>query len=696
VGGELERVVDEGAKPYEVAAEFRRELRARAPTLLVLEDVHWADEATLDVLRLLAGRAEAVPALIVASYRDDELERARPLRIVIGELATTVSTGRLRIEPLSRRAVAVLAEPYSVDADELYERTGGNPFFVTEVLAGAGEEIPATVRDAVLARVARLGSEARRVLEAVAVVPPQAELWLLDALVAEAPAALDECLASGMLEPEGYAVAFRHELARLAVEESLVPNRRADLHRTALAALAAAPADQRDLARLAHHAEAAADAEAVLRFAPAAAARARSLGAHREAAAQYARALRFGDHLPADEQADLLERYAAECYVTDQYDDGIAALEQALEHRRALGDRLKEGDVLCSLSNFLWCPGRTSEAERSGREAVSLLERLPPSRELAWAYAHLAATCMSGMRLEEAITLGRRALELAERLDDTEIVVHALATVGACQDYEKLEESLHRAQVARLDEQVGRGYTLLALAAVRNRRHAVANAYLDPGIAYCSERGLELFRLYLLAYRARLELDQGRWLEAADSAASVLRRPRTSTTPRIVSLVVLALVRARRGDPQVWPLLDEAWALAEPTGELPRLGPVAVARAEAAWLEGQPEVIGAETEAVLDLARCRGARWLAGELACWRRRVGLQEQVGVALAEPCALELAGDHRAAAAAWAQLGCPYDSALALAHADDAESLRQERADLQALGAREAAAIVARRLR
>jgi DNA-binding CsgD family transcriptional regulator len=697
VGGELGAVVAEGGKPYEVAAELARELERQVPTVLVLEDVHWADEATLDVLRLTARRAEAVPALVVASYRDDELDRARQLRIVVGELATSASIRRLSLEPLSREAVALLAEPYGVDPGQLYERTGGNPFFVTEVLAGTGDEIPITVRDAVLARAERLGPEARRVLEAVAVVPPHAELWLLDALAGTDAAHLEECLSSGTLKAEGDAVAFRHELARLAVEESVSPKRRVDLHRQALAALAAAREDARDLARLAHHAEAAGDADAVLRFAPAAAARAASLGAHREATAQYARALRFADHLPAGQHADLLGVFAEECFVTDQYDDGIAALEEALQHCRARGDGLTEGEVLCQLSNFLWCPGRTTESERSVRDAVALLERLPPGRELAWAYANLAERSESAMRFPEGVAWGQRALELAGTLDETEIAVNALGTIGACEeDYDKLEEALHRAQRAGLEVHVARGFLFLVFTAVSHRRHSVATANLEPGLAYCDERGLELFRLYLLAWRARLELDQGRWSEAADSAAFVLRVPRTSTTPRVLSLVVLALVRGRRGDPEVWPLLDEAWALAEPTGELPRLGPVAAARAEVAWLEGRPESVAVESEAAFDLARRREARWFAGELACWRRRAGIHEDAGVEVAEPCALELADDCRAAAEAWEQLGCPYDSALALAHAEDSESLRRALGELQSLGAKPAAAIVARRLR
>jgi predicted ATPase len=284
-GGELGELVEGGARPHEVVAALMRELRARAPTILVLEDVHWADEATLDVLRLLGRRVEAVPALFLASYRDEELERAHPFRIVLGELATGQAIGRLKVERLSPAGVAKLAEPYGVDAEELYRKTVGNPFFVTEVLAAGEEEMPHTVRDAVLARAARLTPAARTVLEAVAVVPPQAELWLLEALAGEMVDHLQECLASGMLTADVGRVVFRHELARLAVEESLAPNQAIVLHAKALAALAEPPSGAPDLARLAHHAEAAGDAEAALEFAPAAAVRASSLGAHREAAA---------------------------------------------------------------------------------------------------------------------------------------------------------------------------------------------------------------------------------------------------------------------------------------------------------------------------------------------------------------------------------------------------------------------------
>ena len=345
----------------------------------------------------------------------------------------------------------------------------GNPFFVTEVLASGKASIPSTVRDAVLARAARLSAGARKLLEAVAIAPPQVELWLLEELAGDDVGRLEECLTSGMLTSESDAVAFRHELARLAVEESLPPNRTLSLHRQAVSALSSSPGGAQDLTRLAHHAEAAGDVEAVLRFAPAAAERAASLGAHREAAAQYARALRFGDGLPPAERATLLERLSFECYLTDQSTDAIAALERAVELHRQLGDARKEGAALCALSRRVWCAGVTEQAERTAREAISVLECLPPSRELAIAYSTVSSDHMNAEDAEAALEWGARALDLADRFDDTETRVHALNNVGTIESlsevpggFEKLEQSLRLAQHAGLEEHVGRAFIHLA------------------------------------------------------------------------------------------------------------------------------------------------------------------------------------------------------------------------------------------
>jgi ATP/maltotriose-dependent transcriptional regulator MalT len=703
VGEELEGLVNEAARPQELAAALFRNLAGSSGTVLVLEDVHWADEATLDVLKLVARRIETTPTLVLVTYRDDELDRAHPLRIVLGETATSHAVGRIDVPRLSPGAVARLAEPAGVDPEELYRTTSGNPFFVTEVLATGGSEIPRTVRDAVLARTARLTEEARAVLDAVAVASPRADLWLLEAIAGPLDDRLDECVASGVLTAQAGAVSFRHELARLAVEESLPPVRRLALHRGALDALAAPPHGAPDPARLAYHADAAGDEEAVLRFAPQAAAYAFAAGAYREAAAQYARALRFARALPPAERAELLVQYADAAYQIDAPEEAIEALRGAIDCHRSLGDRLREGDSLRRLSGIFWCPGRIVEAEHAGREAVALLEQLPPGRELAMAYSNVGGLRSAAEDSEDTLAWSTRAIELAERLDDQQILHNALMNISAVEylsgsrnGRESLERSFRFARDTGDDRLVARACINLAAAAVRQRQFSVAERYVETGLERFDEKGHHLWRLYLLAYRARSQLDQGRWAEAVDSAAVVLRERAISTLPRTLALSVLGVVRARRGDPEVWAALDDALALADGTGELQRLSPVAAARAEAAWLEGRDDDAVEATDAAFSLAVSRGAAWVIGELGCWRRRAGLREQLPAIAAEPYALELAGQTEQAAAFWDELGCPYDAALTRAQSDDENALRGALAELQRLQARPAAAIVARRLR
>lgn len=702
-GGSLETAIERGEKPQGVFAALVQDIGSRKPTIVVVEDAHWADEATLDIVRLLGRRADSVGALVIVTYRDDELDRAHPVRIAVGELGGAAGVHRLELPPLSLEAITKLAELHGLDAHDLFRKTAGNPFFVTELLAAGDDDMPPTVRDTVLGRAGRLSSAARGVLEAVAVVPPRIEMWLLDALVGEGVVHLDDCLASGMLRAEGRAVAFRHELARLAFEDSISPHRQVILHREALRALRDRPSGHSDLARLAHHAEAAGDAEAVLELAPAAAMRAASLGAHREAAAQYERALRFVGDAPQKSLGDLLDRRSYECYVTDQFEEAIEAAERAVDCHRQSGDRRKQGSSLCSLTRLLPCAGRNGQAEAPGREAVALLETLPPGRELAMAYSHLSQLSMNAEEREETVAWASRAIELAERLDEPEPLCHALINIGAIEflaeapeGREKLERGLELAREAGFEEHVGRAFCALVWAAARNRSYAQAFSYLEAGIEYCSEREFDIWRLYLFAQRARLNLDTGRWAEAFDSAELVLRDARTRQPSRILALVVLGLVRARRGEPEPWGPLDEGLALAMPTAELQHIGPVVAARAEAASLEGKSDKVVDATEVALDLALRRRAPWLIGELSLWRRRAGLREVARPGVAKPYAAQMAGDSSLAARLWAEIGCPYEAALALADADDVETLRRALTELQRLGARPAASIVARKLR
>jgi DNA-binding CsgD family transcriptional regulator len=702
-GGDLADAVESGAGTFELAAALRSELGKRPPTILVLEDAHWADDATLDLLRLVARRVKPLPAALLVSYRRTELTRFHPLRQVLGEFGSETSALRLTLGPLSPDGVARLAAEHGVDGAVLHERTGGNPFFVTEVLA-AGEEIPDTVRDAVLARASRLTPAARALLDAVAIAPRHSELSLLEQSAPDALHALDECLASGMLVEANGAVAFRHELARLAVEQAAAPDERLRLHRSTLTALRSAAETTADLARLAHHAESARDTEAVLEFAPPAGARASKVGAHREAAAQYARALRFADGVPLPERAELLRLHTQECYVTTQDEDALASSREALDVWTQLGEPLGRVAALADVARVTLNMGRTGEAIGSAREAASVLEELPPGPHLGRVYDLIGAANLLSEDRVETERWSRRALRLAEQIGDSYTVASALSILaaasalqGAPSGIDELERAFALAQDlkdAEWEDLVGRTHVLLAMAGCRARSLDLMERSVEPGLAWCEERDLAVWGRILLATRSWIALERGDWDRAAETVELVLMEDCTLSCAQ--ARIVLALLRARRGDPDPWTPLTEARAVAERTGQLWWTWQTAAVEAEALWLAGRPEAIADATAETYELAVRVGSPWVAAELAWWRRQGGIDEPVPADVRGPFELQLRGDPSGAAAAWREAGCVYEAALALADADDEATLRTALDELQRLGARPASAIVARRLR
>jgi DNA-binding CsgD family transcriptional regulator/tetratricopeptide (TPR) repeat protein len=676
----------------------------RWPTVAVFEDVHWADQATLDLLRFVGRRVGGVRALVIVTYRDDEVGPSHPMRILVGDLATQPSVRRMELAPLSPEAVALLARGSQIDPAHLFRKTGGNPFFVTEVLQSGLEGIPASVRDAVLARASRLSMAGRHVLDAAAICGLRIETWLLEGIVGDASEALPECIASGLLRPDGLALAFRHELARGAIQEAVAPPTSVSFHRKVVKVLQARPEKKVYGARIAYHADAAGDGETVLAYAPEAARRAAQLGAHREAAREYARALRFADMVQPEARAKLLEGRAFQCFVSDQLEQSREAREAALLIWRSVGNRRREGDNLCWLTRVNWVAGRARSAEEAAMAAVEVLEADGPSAELALAYAYRGNLSMLMFRNKEAIDWCHRSLRVLEQIDALDARINALINIGIARTqsgddagFADVEQAIRLGKREGLVDHVGRAMFHCSRVLQIQRRHATAERWFELGHGYCVEHENEAFRRALLASRARSLLNQGRWAQAEATAMELLKGGYSADWRKLEALTVLGLLRARRGESGVAAYLDESKSYVDQMGpDLSWSIGALQARAEVAWLAGDQARAKAEAASAMDGVLRVGEPFGVGEMAYWLWRSGGRRTVPRAAARPWARLLAGASEEAAALWENLGCPYEAAQAMAESANEPTLRRALDLLDDLGAKPLAAVVRQRLR
>ncbi len=666
--------------------------------LVVLEDLHWADEATLDFVRFLGRRIQRTRCLLVATHRDDELAPTHPLRGALGEL-TGQHTSRIAVPALSFDAVEQLAQGTGRNARKVYQVTGGNPFFVRESLSAPMDVVPGTVRDAVLARLMQCTPAARELAELVSIVPGKTERRITRMILGDVGAAADEAVARGLLRYQDEALAFRHELGRLAVESTIPRARARALHQNVLRCLIE---NNADLSQLVHHAALAQDLPALLQYAPLAAKQAARVGAHREAVAHLETALRHGDSLSPTERVPLLELHAAECDTTNQVSASLGSATRALALWQAEGDVAAQARVLLLIGRQYWKSGQKAVADRHVRDAIAFLETLAPSRELAMAYSARSQLAMTADYADETLEFGRLALEMAAKFSDHSVRSHALNNIGSAMLNSgdpsgicKLQESLAVALEHNMQKHAGRAYANLISVSVRQRLGDLMARYFSEGIEYCETHEVEDHLTYIRAYGAHFDLDRGLWEKAGQRAAELIEHHSPAISQRVPALVVLATVRARRGDPGVDPLLDEAMQLALPTGELQRIGRVAAVRAEVAWYRG--DLKRAAAEAAIGLKSGAGSRdrWTQGELAYWGRQADPSLEIPADLAEPYSLMIEGDWVEAAAAWAELGAPYERALALASGPE-DALLESLTILEQLGSGPLAAIVRLRLR
>ncbi|MBL8094764.1 MAG: AAA family ATPase [Anaerolineales bacterium] len=671
IRGQLPTLLNAQSQRHTLFSTMLVELQNR-PTLAVIEDLHWADEATLDLLAYLGRRIERTTALVVLTCREDELGLTHPVRALLNDLEGRSVITRIPLEPLTVVAVRqLLGERTDLDAREVHRRTAGNPFFVTEAIA-SGAAPSATVRDAVLARAARLSSTGQRLIEAAAILGVRCEGWALTDVSGIDASVTPDAELAGLLRADGSHWVFRHELARQAILDSIPPMRRTALHAQALAALRHAPETQTDLARLAHHAVGAGNRDDVLTFAPVAARQAAAVGAHRAAAELFRRALDVADELPVAERATLWESFARERGYLEPRKDAIAAHRQAAALWREAGNPQKLGESLAQVAMGVYEIGPKSETGQAIDAALEVLEELAPSPMLMITYRTQALWCLANAEDDRAITLAEQARSIAVALGDPSVIGSALEGLGLCWlahdthracDY--LERSLALQREARADLRYSSVCANLGSVYCEQFRFADAERVLGEGIPHAVERDLDRLLAFMEGWQALMWMHQGRWAESLGLANRSLKR---ATSGKIPALITLGRIRARRGEATAGEILQEALTVGLRIGNLQRLGLTRAASAEGAWLAGDVEQTREHARALYDVAAAKHLSWAVGELAYWRWRAGddvlpLPDWT----ARPFALHIAGDWRGAAEAWERLGCPYEQARALADGD-----------------------------
>jgi DNA-binding CsgD family transcriptional regulator len=650
------------------------------PIVMVLEDVHWADEGTLDFIRFLSRRVGRLPLCLILSFRSDEVGPEHPLRLTLGDVPGE-NLRRIALTPLSIDAVAQMSGKNLRDVESLYRATAGNPFYVTEALANSEQTLPHSVRDAVLARLSRLDEAERQVMNVVCVSPGRvARAVVQDVLGPSSVAQISTCLQRGVLVQDGDTVHFRHELARLATLSALSATEQQALHQRVLDVYLRSSSE--DVSRMLHHALAVDDPPLVLKLAREAAAQSAALGAHKQAAAHYLTALNARVEKTKAEQASLLGAWSYVAALSKIDDAAIDARHRAIALWREEGDAAQVAQNLRWLSRLHWYRGESERADRFIEESVQMLADTPACEEKAWGLSSRAQMHMLRGRNDEAKAWGERAIEMAQAVGSTEVHVHAMNTVGCALLFGQLGDGLPLLQKSlalsvehKHHEQAARAYTNIVSWAVEQRQLPLAERYAREGLEFDQKHDLDSWTHYLEGVYAQVLLQLGRLDEAAEIAESALDVPDLTQVMRMPALNVLATIAVRRGYEDAAARVDDVLRFAHDTQESQRLCPALMVVAEKAWVDNQPEQFAQALAALSPPMRSSFSVWHEGELRVWAHHLGIEFPWTShnVLPEYFQNVLNGNVEKAAAAWQDRAEPYFQALVLAGGDDDQLLR-----------------------
>ncbi|HZB12637.1 MAG TPA: AAA family ATPase [Chryseolinea sp.] len=655
---------------------------AQKPVIIVFEDLHWADEATLDLVKFLTRRINRLRCLFLATYRDDEIHSRHPLATLVGEIPAG-HFSKIQLAKFSRSLIDQLASRKgNVSGQQLYKLTDGNPFYVMEILTAGNSEVPERVKDSILARFYSNKEERRALWELLSILPSgRIEPHIVERIEQDFGSALDECIVAGVIISRPGYLSFKHELFRMTIEELLSPAKRKSLHKKMVEIIQKGPAGSVNLAQLVHHARYADDRELVTILAPKAAREASVVGSHQEAVKLYATAIEYAAASQDVDLADLYDKYAYECYLTYHLSDAIVSQERALEIWRKQNQILKEGDALRFLSRLAWYAGDQPKALAFAHQSIEVLEQTSgtATKERALAYSNLAQLGMLSEDEASALYWGDKAIALAMQLDAKEIMSHALNNVGTAllrnisreeEGEQKLKQSLNIALENGYHEHAARAYVNLVFTFLVIKKYEKAFKTLDLGIRYCEEYDLDFLKYYMLGCKARLLFETGGWKEA-ELIGRELLSDHHHVLVRLVNLGILTRLEMRYGRfEQAAALISQGKELAKNTHELQRIVPILTAELELCWLTGNPPPQAELTDVENTYFHGAGSAWYYSELMYWKKKCGLPtaNNPKIAFVSGYKPDIEGDWCAAADAWKKIGCPYEQALSLMEGDE----------------------------
>jgi len=639
--------------------------------IIIIEDIHWADEATLDFIKFFARRIGRIHCLFILSYRDNEILDYHPLRNVLGQLPSDSLT-RLQLQPLSRQAVEKMAEERGYKGEDVFSISGGNPFYVTEILASYSPGVPENIKDAILSVYHKQENGTKNAWEMCSVIPEGLEINRFAKIKSTWDVEMDHCFALQIIVVKKDRVVFKHELYRRTIEGSLSPFKRIALNKKMLELFLGSFEAEGEIERIVHYAKNANENKLVVKYAPIAARQAACVGAHIEASKLFLTAIEYSDGNDEDQMVELYESYAYECYLTNQTKDAIIYQGKALKIWQKKNGVERAGHSLSFLSRLWWFDGNRQEAEKYGRQAIEILGSQPASKAKAMAYSNMSQLKMLSDETAECIEWGNKAIDMAKEIKDDEILSHAMNNVGTIlwknkssieKGKEMLFESLDIALRNSFHEHAARSYSNIGSIYLLFKEYELAKQVLEEGINYCEERNLDASKNYKLYAKARMFFETGDWQQASLIIENLLLNPSQLGSVKTTALALLAIIKIRKGEEDALVYLNQAKLLAMKTKEHGRIIPIVTAELEYEWLTGKQRITEDELKLSIELVQRVDNNILNNEFAFWLQKVRKKEIDLPQLYQPYKLLKEGKIRSAAVFWETIGCPYEKAFAL---------------------------------